>query len=48
MARFTKSNRVAARDMAVIDARRPGAALRFDFSVSRGDVERTLAHPASD
>ena len=47
MARFTNSNRIAARDMAVINTRRPGTVQGFIVPVSRRDFENFTVHPTS-
>ncbi|MEO0916643.1 MAG: hypothetical protein AAFY31_06620 [Pseudomonadota bacterium] len=47
MARFTKSNKVAARDMAVVNTRRPGTVKGFIVPVSRGDLGNFIVHPTS-
>ncbi|MEM8801757.1 MAG: hypothetical protein AAGF55_04410 [Pseudomonadota bacterium] len=47
MARFTKSNKAAAKDMAIIDARRPGIVQGFIVPVSRGDLGNFFIHPTS-
>jgi len=47
MARFTKSNKSAARDAAVINANRPGIVKGFIVPVARRDFENFTVHPTS-
>jgi len=47
MSRFTKSNRVAAEEMAVVNARRPGTVQGFIVPVSRRDFGNFIVHPTS-
>lgn len=47
MARFTKSNRTAADDMATTTARRTGASVSHTVAVSRRDFENFTVHPTS-
>ena len=47
MPRFAKSNESAARDMAVINARRPGAVQDNIAPVTRRDFENFTVHPTS-
>ncbi|MEM9425140.1 MAG: hypothetical protein AAGA06_00420 [Pseudomonadota bacterium] len=47
MARFTKSNRTAAEDMATTTARRTGASVSGVVAVPRRDLENFIVHPTS-
>lgn len=47
MARFANSNRAAARDAAVINARRPGTVQGFIVPVTRRDLGNFTVHPTS-
>ena len=47
MARFANSNRIAARDMAVINSRRPGTVQGFIIPSTRRDFENFTVHPTS-
>ncbi|MEM7778387.1 MAG: hypothetical protein AAF732_22630 [Pseudomonadota bacterium] len=47
MARFTKSNRAAAEDMAVVNIHRPGTVQGFVVPVSRREFHNFVCHPTS-
>lgn len=47
MARFNNSNKAAARDMAVVNSRRPGTVQGFIIPVSRRDLVTVIVHPTS-
>jgi hypothetical protein len=47
MARFFKSNKAAASDLAIVNSRRPGTVQGFIVPVSRGDLGNFIVHPTS-
>lgn len=47
MARFANSNRIAARDMGVINTRRPGTVQGFIVPVTRRHFDNFTVHPTS-
>jgi hypothetical protein len=47
MARFFKSNKAAASDMAIVNSRRPGTVQGFFAPVSRRDLGNSIFHPTS-